>query len=262
MTRMSAPALPESARPEVWLWREAMLYLGPSLDPDLHAGSVPCLAVGLDGALSVERASGSLVDARSVLIDPGILHRVRAEGRVAFLYLDPRSGRAERCRALMEPIGGGLASGHAQEMAAMGLLGPPGRSDVETALELLAPRSPLTADPRVRSTLRRLAVVPGTSAEELAQSVGLSRSRLLHLFTRDVGMPLRRYRTWSRVRQVALSIRAGSDLTRAAADAGFASPSHFSDAFRSMFGMPASRLLARGVRVHVVDQADEPPATS
>lgn len=262
MSRMSATVLPESARPEVWLWRDAMLYVGPSLDPDLHAGSVLCLAVGLDADLSVERASELPVRARTVLIDPGTLHRVRTDGSVAFCYLDPRSGRAERCRDLMTPIGGGLATRHAHEPAVLGLLRAPEGPDVEAGLELLAPRSPLAADPRVQSTLRRLAVTPTTSAVELAQSVDLSRSRLLRLFTRDVGMPLRRYRTWSRVREVALSIRAGADLTRAAADAGFASPSHFSDAFRSMFGMPASRLLARGVRVHVVDQAEEPPATS
>lgn len=36
------------------------------------------------------------------------------------------------------------------------------------------------------------------------------------------------------------------DLTTAATEAGFASPSHFSETFHRMFGLPPSRLLATG----------------
>jgi hypothetical protein len=39
------------------------------------------------------------------------------------------------------------------------------------------------------------------------------------------------------------------DLTTAATDAGFASPSHFSEAFHRMFGLQPSRLLAAGVTI-------------
>jgi methylphosphotriester-DNA--protein-cysteine methyltransferase len=49
---------------------------------------------------------------------------------------------------------------------------------------------------------------------------------------------------------VAGSISKGLDLTTAA-DAGFASPAHFSDAFRAMFGLSASQLLTATTRVLV-----------
>jgi methylphosphotriester-DNA--protein-cysteine methyltransferase len=51
---------------------------------------------------------------------------------------------------------------------------------------------------------------------------------------------------------VATAVSKGADLTRAAVDAGFASPSHFSDAFRRMFGLTATTLLGGGVEI-VVD---------
>jgi AraC-like DNA-binding protein len=43
----------------------------------------------------------------------------------------------------------------------------------------------------------------------------------------------------------------GADLTTAAGEAGFASPSHFSDAFRAMFGLSATALLAGQTRIVV-----------
>ena len=39
-------------------------------------------------------------------------------------------------------------------------------------------------------------------------------------------------------------VRDGANLTTAATDAGFASPSHFSDSFRAMFGLRPGQLLA------------------
>ncbi|WP_280438574.1 helix-turn-helix domain-containing protein [Nocardia cyriacigeorgica] len=46
------------------------------------------------------------------------------------------------------------------------------------------------------------------------------------------------------------------DLTRAAVDAGFASPSHFSDVFRAMFGLTPTAFLGVGSEVRIIDDAD------
>ena len=45
------------------------------------------------------------------------------------------------------------------------------------------------------------------------------------------------------------SMAAGLNLTSAAADAGFASPSHLSDRFKSTFGLSATKLFASGVAI-------------
>lgn len=55
--------------------------------------------------------------------------------------------------------------------------------------------------------------------------------------------------------RVAGSPAKATDLTGASMDAGFASPSHFSDAFRSMFGPTATDLLAAGVPIRLLDTA-------
>jgi AraC-like DNA-binding protein len=50
-----------------------------------------------------------------------------------------------------------------------------------------------------------------------------------------------------RLIRAGLAISEGKNLTEAAADAGFASPSHLSDRFKSTFGLTATQLLSSGV---------------
>ena len=50
-------------------------------------------------------------------------------------------------------------------------------------------------------------------------------------------MPFRRYKMWVRMGAAVRSMTAGRSLTEAALAAGFASSSHFSAAFREMFGL-------------------------
>ncbi len=51
------------------------------------------------------------------------------------------------------------------------------------------------------------------------------------------------------------AVAKGTDFTTAAADAGFASPSHFSDAFHAMYGLTPRALLASGgTRIIVLDE--------
>ncbi|MDZ4233594.1 MAG: AraC family transcriptional regulator, partial [Dietzia sp.] len=89
------------------------------------------------------------------------------------------------------------------------------------------------------------------SAYRLAADVGLCESRFLHLFRHEAGTSLHRYRLWIRLLRAGTAIGAGRNLTDAAAEAGFASPSHLADRFKSTFGLTATRLLASGVVVHV-----------
>lgn len=249
---MTRRALPETddADPgtDLWVLSDAVLHVGPSLDPGPHAGSVPCLAVGLEEGLRVRCDGMDDLRGRSVLVSPGVRHQVLSGSRIAFLYLDPLGGRVESCReAFGTPAP--VASGHREEVAIVRHLRSGGGP--EELLDLVAPDVRPAADVRVADVLATLRAEPDTSARSLARSVGLSESHLLALFSRHAGMTLRRYRGWVRMGRVARSVAAGHDLTRAAADAGFASPSHLSDAFRALFGLTASAVLAQTPRIHV-----------
>jgi AraC-like DNA-binding protein len=78
--------------------------------------------------------------------------------------------------------------------------------------------------------------------------VNLSESRLVHLFTEGMGVSLRTYIHWLRMRDVLYAIAGGESLTLAAHRAGFSDLSHLTRKFRDMFGEPPSKLIG-----HVAD---------
>lgn len=84
------------------------------------------------------------------------------------------------------------------------------------------------------------------SGTKLAAIVGISASRLTHLFSQQVGIPLRRYVLWSRLQLAITRVQAGDDLTGAAHGAGFADSAHLTRTTREMFGLPPS-VLSRHV---------------
>ncbi|WP_433465273.1 helix-turn-helix domain-containing protein [Spirillospora sp. CA-128828] len=160
---------------------------------------------------------------------------------MAFCYLDPASSYADACRAQMTARNGALSHTHRAEKDLLRL------SDGASWLTKAAPASSGTAfDQRIHEATRRLLRNPASTvtAAVLAAEAGLSVSRFLHLFKAQTGTSFRRYRLWSRMLRAAESLDAGHDLTRAAAESGFSSPSHLSSAFHDTFGLTPSRLLA------------------
>ncbi|PWV80940.1 helix-turn-helix domain-containing protein [Nocardia neocaledoniensis] len=248
---MGAAPLPETCRTSatVWLWAGHALYRGPSLRLDRHAGAVACLAVGLDASFTIEADAIGARTVRSVLVPPRTPHRIVADGRMLFCYLDPGSPRAAACRARMREDIGGFGVAHVEESALIR------RADTAPAdLLTLASGTERTAlDPRIAAATALLCADPAASisAADLAAAVHLSKSRLLHLFSAQAGTTFRRYRVWARMLAVGRAVAVGADLTTAAAAAGFASPSHFSDTFHALFGLTAADLLGSGARIVV-----------
>ena len=116
-------------------------------------------------------------------------------------------------------------------------------------LDLGAPEAEHRLDSRIEAATKQIRDDPAATARTLAAAAGLSESRFLHVFRQETGTSLRRYRMWSMLMAAGASMAAGLNLTSAAADAGFASPSHLSDRFKSTFGLSATKLFASGVAI-------------
>ena len=77
----------------------------------------------------------------------------------------------------------------------------------------------------------------------LASGSNVSESWLTHRFTKEVGLPIRRYVLWQRLRcAVELGLK-GATLTDAAHAAGMSDSAHLSRTFREMFGVAPSFLF-------------------
>jgi AraC-like DNA-binding protein len=184
------------------------------------------------------------------MVPAGLLHELRLDGEpVMVLYAEPDFGGAgalARFVADAEERDGALLGRSLTKTVARELYE---HADSSTFLgaaldDLLGfgqARTLRAMDIRIAKVAKRL-----TSAEHvipvagLSREVGLSPSRLEHLFKQEVGVPLGRYRTWLRMRRAINEIVAGANFTAAAHAAGFADQAHFAHDFRATFGAPAS----------------------
>ncbi|MGF1689269.1 helix-turn-helix domain-containing protein [Photobacterium japonica] len=75
------------------------------------------------------------------------------------------------------------------------------------------------------------------AASRVAQKVGVSESRFLHLFRENMHITWRSYVLWQRLLCAINVIRQGSSATVAAHHAGFADSAHLSRTFKATFGL-------------------------
>jgi AraC-like DNA-binding protein len=251
---MTAGALPQTCGapppPVAWIRPGQVGYIGPDLGVDLHATSLAVLSVGLDAPFTLETPGHGAITARSAYAPARTTHRVVAPtSRILLLYIDsagaPRIAMAAAMRRYIGPYG--LDHRLEDDLVDAGKAG-----DIDRLRALAGPRVPGTTDPRISRLVEDIRADPNRAfrAEETARGLGLSTSHFLRLFARQTGTTFRRYQQWARLLHATRGVAAGHDLTRCAADAGFASPSHFSDTFHETFGTSATAaLLSSHVRL-------------
>jgi AraC-like DNA-binding protein len=256
---VSRSPLPETCPrfepPAVWVSYGYAVYLGPSLALAPHSTAVDCLAIGVDASFSLRRPGSENRTARSVLVPARSLHQIISDdGSMMFAYLDPSSAGARKCRQRMARADGGFGFDHEAESELIRLCRDESPDPVRL-LERAAGSAVHAIDPRIAAAIEAIRAQSGRSdsAAQIASSIGLSRSYFLRLFAAQTGTTLRRYRLWARMIRAMQRVSQGCDLTRASMEAGFASPSHFSDTFNKIFGLTATALLKSGITIILAD---------
>jgi AraC-like DNA-binding protein len=87
------------------------------------------------------------------------------------------------------------------------------------------------------------------SLGSIAQAIGCTPFALSRVFHDVTGMTLHRYRAALRLRASLELVEAGQPLTAIALELGYSSHSHFTEAFRSDFGVPPSQAAVRRLRM-------------
>lgn len=112
-------------------------------------------------------------------------------------------------------------------------------NQLSSILLLVAAQLSERQDPRVSQVMRLLSarMREPLSVDELASAVGLSASRLSHLFKAETGRSVMGTLNAMRLEQASLlMIHAGRTAAEAAYDVGFQSYNHFAALFRKRFG--------------------------
>ncbi|MGW1741973.1 helix-turn-helix domain-containing protein [Nocardia sp. NPDC001965] len=258
---MTLSALPETcAAPgstaRLWVRLGHAVYLGPGLGLAPHSTAIPSLGLGVDAPFRVRAGESVDITARSFLFRARVVHHVvQTDGRMLFCFFDPTSARMTRCLGGMTAEAGGCAYAHRHEDELAALCRAPD-PDIEQILALASVPLPAIHDARIAAVAAAIRADPAHPhrAATCAGGVGLSTSYFLRTFAAQTGTSFRRYVQWARMVRIARSHAAGHDMTRAAADAGFASPSHFSDTFRAMFGLTPTAFVRIGGALSVIER--------
>ncbi|MET0333800.1 MAG: AraC family transcriptional regulator [Rhizobacter sp.] len=116
---------------------------------------------------------------------------------------------------------------------------------------------PAPVDPRITRVIARLDEDPSLGVAQLATEVCVSRDRLSHLFTQEMGLPLRKYAQSLKIRAAARFFGKGLSLTQIAAAAGFSDSAHFSKIWAQAYGMSPAFYFTSG-QVAVYPPANRP----
>jgi AraC-like DNA-binding protein len=230
-------------RGRMFLDAGTIVFLGPGGVAERHAHHVVQLVWARDGQLTL--TLDAPVKRRAALVPADVAHAFDATGQtIALVLVDPHAARGAALERRARHAPG-------QELA---LSVPFPSLDLSAAdaarwCDLLLAGFGAGERPNLSDAVRAaIAFVEDTidgtpRLPDAARHIGLSPTRLTHLFTREVGIPFRRFVLWTRVKRAVDETRAGADLTRAAVAAGFSDSAHLSRTFRTMFGLPPSTVL-------------------
>ncbi|MGM0586907.1 MAG: helix-turn-helix domain-containing protein [Bacteroidota bacterium] len=81
------------------------------------------------------------------------------------------------------------------------------------------------------------------TSEVLADIIHLSKSRFMHLFSDQVGIPVRKFILWQRLLHALQHLSEGDTITESAHAAGFTDSAHMNRTFKTMFGITPSAIF-------------------
>lgn len=251
----SPPAL------HLYVWRERFLFVGPSQATTMHRNHAAVWLTARDGLLRVTLADNTVLEGEAIYLPSGTEYATApATAAVAALFWEPESDSFKRIAARFDHAPHGFRC-PLRKQEDWQMLQDPATSLAQAhqliaamfGMDLSAGDFHAFMDARVQSAIDFLQESPQHygSLDALAEEVHLSPSRLAHLFKNAVGVPVRRYVLWQKLRRALDLALTGDSLTTAALSAGFADSAHLSRTVRSMLGIAPEFLFRHRERLIV-----------
>lgn len=224
--------------------------------PAMHRHLAKHIILSLSDELSVTFEGDKKVLCKGIIIDANVFHTAAGrDGRMLVFLIDNTSLLAQnldRYQLFGKPfteIDGSIVS---RLLEAYNVILPDRYATeyegfLNTVFRLLDLKhiTVLAADFRVQTALDyifRSPDIDGTIISRICETAHLSQSRFSHLFKEQTGVALNSYLAISKLQKAYQFLFEHGNITEAAMNAGFCTPSHFSAASKKYLGIAASEL--------------------
>jgi len=264
----------------LFLWKDASLYLGDSFEPKIHRHLAVQCCFALAGKIKVRGNHNEIWQkCTAAVVGSNVPHSItNPEGPIGLLYLEKCSNSYQSildyhclnqpCDIKKHPLilQTSMSNLLTEQLSFIGcsdFLENSTNEKISDSANLLKAailkvfngfiEQRKSVDDRITQLLEYLNNHASQSFDgvRLSNEIGLSESRMQHLFKQQIGIPIRRYILWMRLRSVIKSTAAGVSLTNAAYSAGFSDSAHFSRTFKSTFGITASTLFTKSDKLKI-----------
>ncbi|WP_205527137.1 helix-turn-helix transcriptional regulator [Solimonas sp. K1W22B-7] len=261
---MDVSATATAARGRGYAWDGVLLYVPPALRNARHSHFPALLQVALEKPFCLTLDDGTHGHHEVAVMAPSLPHATDTQGHPFLdILVDPDDDLYRYLHPLLDgaPLRSLPLQGIAHLLPQAAALREEGVSAVQAhdfllrLLRTLCPQ-PLERLPWDERTLRACAYMRSSIREavptvaQVAAHVGLSQSRLMHLFSEDLGLPMRQYLLWLRLRHALRLAGEGRTLTGIALGAGFYDHAHFNRTMRRMVEFAPSVLNASTVMIY------------
>jgi AraC-like DNA-binding protein len=224
-------------------------YRGENIETERHTHHALEFIFASDKPFSLISDEVILQEVYAVVIDSNCPHKfIGRDGECLFIYLEPDL-------AQIKPIRNHYDLSAQKIVPLESIPSFPAAENVidfsffSNTLDITIDHTaPTEMDNRIREVLKLIKnnlEYGQLNADALAESIFLSTSRFTHLFKEQIGLPLRRYILWCRMRKALENLLNGQNFTKSAHTAGFSDSAHFSRTFAKMFGVSPSSVLKR-----------------
>jgi AraC family transcriptional regulator of arabinose operon len=250
------------------IWDDRLLYIAPSIASGMTVRSTATLLISLSGRpFTLRPLNAAPLRYRAALVAPHVARGLDADNcGLLSLNLDPVSVSYHtlrkvvgtgpiheidwRCFGNLRDLFEGVMHGQIQ--------GPALHRFTSVLLSAICQGRPSDGivDTRVKMVMQRLQCdSEKISLPDLAHIAGLSPCRLTHLFSQEVGLSIKRYLLWAKVRRAAQLLVSGKPLVDIAHASGFSDSSHMNRTYQQHFGLSPSFLADNAKVALIVDNS-------